>query len=77
MRNVRPEFLDYATMNVTSGSWYSSAAIGLRTCVDTDPAAISHLIPELTDQKLYAQSRKPMEMMVQGRASSLFQASQQ
>ena len=39
----RPEFLDYATMNATSGSWYSLAAIGLRTCVDTDPAAIGHL----------------------------------
>ena len=35
------------------------------------------LIPMLTDQNPCAQSRNPMDMMRQGWASSLFQASQQ
>jgi hypothetical protein len=35
------------------------------------------LIPSPIDQNSWAQSRKPMDMMVQGRSLSLFQASQQ
>ena len=34
-----------------------------------------HLIPRLSDQNRCAQSRRPRDMMVQGSASSLFQAS--
>jgi len=42
-------------------------------------ASIPHfrLIPTVTDQNPCAQSRSPMDMMRQGCATSLFQASQQ
>ena len=35
------------------------------------------LIPGPTDQNRWAQSRRPMDMMHQGRSTSLFQAAQQ
>ena len=35
------------------------------------------LIPSLFDQNLYAQSRRPMDMMRQGWSTILFQAAQQ
>ena len=38
---------------------------------------VRHLIPKLTDQNRYAQSRRPMDMILQGWSTSLFQASQQ
>jgi hypothetical protein len=41
------------------------------------PLAGSLLIPRLSDQDPWAQLRSPMDMMVHGWASSLFQASQQ
>jgi len=43
-------------------------------CLGSLPAP---LIPNLIDQNLYAQSRKPMDMILQGWSMSLFQASQQ
>ena len=39
--------------------------------------AQSVLIPSLFDQNLYAQSRRPMDMMRQGWSTILFQAAQQ
>ena len=40
-------------------------------------ANAERLIPSLSDQNLWAQSRRPMDMMRQGWAMSLFQAEQQ
>src|SRR5215213_1932215 len=39
--------------------------------------AIHLIIPTCADQNPLAQSRRPMDMMVQGRSMSLFQATQQ
>src|SRR4051794_14830894 len=38
---------------------------------------VSYIIPTPADQNPLAQSRRPMDMIVQGRSMSLFQASQQ
>jgi hypothetical protein len=42
-----------------------------------DQTVEERLIPSPNDQNSCAQSRKPMDMMVQGRSMSLFQAAQQ
>ena len=40
-------------------------------------ATLNGLLPTSADQNPLAQSRRPMDMIVQGRSMSLFQASQQ
>ena len=53
---------------------------GFTTAVaDLDVRSIAKglLIPRLVDQNSCAQSRSPMDMMVQGASTSLFQAAQQ
>jgi hypothetical protein len=59
-----------------------SASHRPRIARHADPSATrlrseEELIPTCADQNPLAQSRRPMDMMVQGRSMSLFQATQQ